>query len=112
MYALKLQSPESICKQRGLTEGSAAWNSCIAETTAENERITREFYEQLQPQSAPESSANTVIPANTVAPLENQDRTHAIYGLGDTGFVPPFMSRGFARKINRYKNQNDEQNNE
>lgn len=88
LHALKLMSPESICQQRGIDPNSPAWQLCIQEATAENERITREFYEKIPQQTEPISEE-----IENVAP---QTRESA----ADTRLLPPFVRKNFEKRLN------------
>jgi hypothetical protein len=88
-HALKLMSPQAVCQQRGLQENSPEWDACIQEATANNDRITREFYAGIEGTSAAE-------PVHPEAVVPQQK---SAYDFDNNYLVPPLMRKALKKKL-------------
>jgi hypothetical protein len=91
-------SPEAICRDRGLKEGSLEWQQCVQEATAQNERTTQEFYANIkEPVQAQTINTEPVHPEPVVPQREGA------YANDNSFLVPPFMQKAFAEKIRQQR---------
>lgn len=87
--ALKLMSPQAVCQQRGLQENSPEWDACIQDVTANNDRITRDFYAGIE-----ETPITEPVQAEPVVPHQK-----SAYDIDNKYLVPPLMHKALSKKL-------------